>query len=44
MTLARVPGQGIIAKNMKEEKNHADRLTVIALPKPKQELFYIKYS
>ena len=42
MTLARVPGQGITANNIKEEKNHADKLTMIALPNPSRNYFTLK--
>ena len=42
MTLARVPGQGITANNMKEEKNHTDKLTMIALPNPSRNYFTLK--
>ena len=41
-TLARAPGQGITANNMKEEKNHADKLTMIALPNPSRNYFTLK--
>ena len=42
MSLARVLGQGIIASNMKEEKNHIDKLTMIALPNPSRNYFTLK--
>ncbi|HEX3164884.1 MAG TPA: amidohydrolase family protein [Chitinophagaceae bacterium] len=42
MSLARVPGQGIIASNIKEEKNHIDKLTMIALPNPSRNYFTLK--
>jgi len=42
LTLARAPGQGIIANNMKEEKNHIDKLTVMALPNPSRNYFTLK--
>ena len=38
-TLGRVPGQGITANNIKEEKNHADKLTMVALPNPSRNYF-----
>jgi hypothetical protein len=41
-TSARVPGQGITANNMKEEKNHTDKLTMIALPNPSRNYFTLK--
>jgi hypothetical protein len=38
-TLARAPSQGITAINMKEEKNHADKLAIVALPNPSRNYF-----
>jgi hypothetical protein len=40
--LTGVPGQGATASNMKEEKNHADKLTMIALPNPSRNYFTLK--
>jgi hypothetical protein len=42
LTLARVPGQGINANNMKEEKNYTNKLTMTALPNPSMNYFTLK--
>jgi hypothetical protein len=42
LTLARVPGQGINANNMKEEKNYTNKLTMTALPNPSRNYFTLK--
>ena len=39
LPLARAPGQGMTASNIKEEKNHTDKLTMIALPNPSRNYF-----
>jgi 5-methylthioadenosine/S-adenosylhomocysteine deaminase len=41
-TVARFPGQGITANNIKEEKNHADRITMVALPNPSRNYFTLR--
>jgi hypothetical protein len=40
-TVARFPGQGITANNMKEEKTHTDKLTITALPNPSWKYFIL---
>src|SRR5207342_1458105 len=40
--LAGVPGQGITANNMREEKSHTDKLSLIALPNPSRNYFTLK--
>ena len=42
MPLARVPGQGFTANNMKEEKNLADKLTMTAIPNPSANYFTLR--
>ena len=42
MPLARVPGQGIAANNIKEEKNHTGKLTLTAVPNPSGNYFTLK--
>ena len=42
MTSARAAGPGITANKIKEEKNHTDKLTMIALPNPSRNYFTLK--